>query len=56
MLFCSVTNGPFYDRLGWRALEPGRVLVGGSAPNGDLVMVIGDDAPLPDVLELEWSW
>jgi predicted N-acetyltransferase YhbS len=56
MLFCSAANVPFYGRLGWRTFERGRVLVGGSPPNGDLVMVIGDDAPVPDVLELEWSW
>jgi GNAT superfamily N-acetyltransferase len=56
MLFCSAANVPFYERLGWRPLERGRVLVGGSTPGDDVVMVIGGDAPLPDVLELEWSW
>jgi predicted acetyltransferase len=56
MLFCGVDVAPFYEALGWRALERGRVGVQEDPDSHDLVMVLGDEALLPDVLELEWSW
>ena len=56
MLFCGPEMIPFYERLGWRALPEGRVLVGGADLREDLVMVLGDEAALPDVLDLAWSW
>jgi predicted N-acetyltransferase YhbS len=56
MLFCDEGNVPFYERLGWRALELGRVVVTEHPDSDDRVMVLGDDQPLPDTLTLEWSW
>jgi GNAT superfamily N-acetyltransferase len=57
MLFCDRETEPFYDALGWQALEDGRVVVEehGGEPE-DLVMVLGDPARLPDVVRLDWSW
>lgn len=45
MLFCGPEMIPFYERLGWRALPEGRVLVGSADLHEDLVMVLGDDGP-----------
>jgi GNAT superfamily N-acetyltransferase len=57
MLFCDAEMEPFYGGLGWRVLEPGRVVVkdDGGEPE-DLVMILGDPDVLPEVLELGWSW
>ena len=57
MLFCDKETEPFYNALGWQALEPGRVVVkdDGGEPE-DLVMILGEPDVLPGVLELEWSW
>jgi predicted N-acetyltransferase YhbS len=54
MLFCGRPLQPFYARLGWQPLEPGRVLVEGREPD-DVVMTLGEPR-LPDVLRLDWSW
>jgi len=56
MLFCDPENAQFYERLGWRRLEIGRVLVDERAPVDLVVMILGDPSPLPAVLRLEWSW
>jgi predicted N-acetyltransferase YhbS len=56
MLFCDPDTAPFYEALGWRALARGRVVVLEDPDSDDLIMVLGDDALLPDVLQLEWSW
>jgi predicted acetyltransferase len=56
MLFCDEHNVGFYERLGWHALEHGRVTVREDPDSEDRVMVLGDDRLLPDVLTLEWSW
>jgi GNAT superfamily N-acetyltransferase len=57
MLFCGHDTVPFYARLGWHALEHGRVRVR-HHPGGDDddVMVLGRDELLPDRVTLEWSW
>jgi predicted N-acetyltransferase YhbS len=55
MLFCDPETVPFYARLGWHALEPGRITVRGVQPD-DVVMTYGSTASLPAVLDLEWSW
>ena len=43
MLFCDKETEPFYNALGWQALEPGRVIVedDGGEPE-DLVMILGE--------------
>ena len=56
MLFCDEHNRAFYERLGWGALAPGRVVVREDPDADDRVMVLGDDALLPERLTLEWSW
>jgi predicted acetyltransferase len=56
MLFCDEDNTPFYERLGWHALEHGRVAVRRDPESEDRVMVLGNDRLLPDTLTLEWSW
>jgi hypothetical protein len=56
MLFCDNETEPFYNALGWQALEPGRVVVEDDGEPEDLVMILGDRARLPDVLPLDWSW
>ena len=57
MLFCDRETEPFYNALGWQALEPGRVIVEEHGDEQeDLVMVLGDPGRLPDVLRLDWSW
>ena len=55
--FCDTETEPFYNALGWQALERGRVVVkdDGGEPE-DLVMILGERTRLPAVLELEWSW
>jgi hypothetical protein len=55
VLFCDESNVPFYSRLGWSRLEPGRVRVGGAIP-GDVVMAIGHADIVPRPLRLDWSW
>jgi len=56
MLFCDHDTIPFYGRLGWHALERGRVHVRHDPDGEDDVMVLGDDRLLPDQIPLEWSW
>jgi len=56
MLFCDEENVSFYERLGWHALAHDRVIVQENPDSEDRVMVLGDDALLPDTLTLEWSW
>jgi predicted N-acetyltransferase YhbS len=56
MLFCDHDTIPFYERLGWHALERGRVDVREHPDGEDDVMVLGDDRLLPDQVTLEWSW
>ena len=56
MLFCDEQNVPFYERLGWHALARDRVIVLEDPDSEDRVMVLGDDALLPDTLTLGWSW
>ena len=55
VLFCDESNVPFYERLGWVRLAPGRVIVGGAVPD-DVVMVLGDPAVLPDPLRTDRHW
>jgi len=57
MLFCDMETEPFYDALGWQALEHGRVVVkdDGGEPE-DLVMVLGEPTRLPEVLRVDRSW
>src|SRR5262245_13624236 len=47
---------PFYERLGWDALEHGRVAVQDDQHGDDDVMVLGDDGLLADRITREWSW
>jgi predicted N-acetyltransferase YhbS len=56
MLFCDEDTVPFYERLGWHPLEHGRVIARDDPDSEDAVMVLGDDALLPDQVTLEWSW
>jgi predicted acetyltransferase len=56
MLFCDAENVPFYGRLGWEALEAGRVVVAEHEDGEDRAMVLGDVHLLPDVVKLPWSW
>ena len=56
MLFCDRETIPFYERLGWHALDHGRVRVRPHPESDDEVMVLGDDQLLPNQLTLEWSW
>jgi len=56
MLFCDKETIPFYERLGWHTLEPGRVRVREDPDGDDTVMVLGDDGLLSDQVALEWSW
>ena len=56
MLFCDRDTIPFYTRLGWHALEQGRVHVRRDPQGDDDVMVLGDDGLLPDRIAVEWSW
>lgn len=56
MLFCDEENVPFYERLAWHALARDRVIVLEAPDSEDRVMVLGDDALLPDTLTLGWSW
>lgn len=55
MLFTASDTERFYARLGWATLDPGRIVVGGRAPD-DVVMILGNGSVLPDVLRLDWSW
>ena len=57
MLFCDLdVTVPFYERLEWHTLARDRVTVQENPDNEDRVMVLGDDALLPDRLTLGWSW
>ncbi len=56
MLFCDEENVPFYERLGWHPLARDRVIVQENPDSQDRVMVLGDDALLPDTVTLGWSW
>jgi predicted N-acetyltransferase YhbS len=56
MLFCDEKNVSFYERLRWHALARDRVIVHENPDSEDRVMVLGDDALLPDTLTLGWSW
>jgi len=56
MLFCDEETVPFYERLGWHALADDRVIVTEYPDSEDRVMVLGDDALLPDTLTVRWSW
>jgi len=56
MLFCDRVTVPFYERLGWHALEHGRVRVRTNSQDEDEVMALGDDSLLADQLMLDWSW
>ena len=55
MLFCDAVNAPFYERLDWRALPSGRVLVEGEIPDG-VLMLLGDDLIVPDPIRLPWMF
>jgi|SRR5215217_3510254 len=55
MLFCDARNVPFYERLGWNALPPGRVLVNGEVRD-DIVMILGDGDIVPDPFRLSRAW
>lgn len=55
VLFCDESNVPFYERLGWTRLQPGRVLVGGVIRD-DVVMALGDPSVVPDPLRADWPW
>jgi len=56
MLFCDAVNAPFYERLDWRALPPGRALVNGEIPDAVeyTLMFLGDDLIAPDPIRLPW--
>ena len=56
MLFCDEETVPFYERLGWHPLADDRVIVTEYPDSEDRVMVLGDDALLPDTLTVRWSW
>jgi predicted N-acetyltransferase YhbS len=56
MLFCDEETVPFYERLGWHAVAHDRVIVLENPNSEDRVMVLGDDALLPDTLAVGWSW
>jgi GNAT superfamily N-acetyltransferase len=56
MLFCSVDMVPFYERLGWRALEPGRVVVAEDHDSDDIVMALASEAPLPAEIHVDHPW
>ena len=56
MLFCDEETVPFYERLRWHVLAHDRVVVLEYPDSEDRVMVLGDDALLPDTLTLGWSW
>jgi predicted acetyltransferase len=56
MLFCDPENVPFYERLGWGALDVGRIVVAAHEDSEDRAMVLGDEHLLPDVVNLPWSW
>jgi predicted acetyltransferase len=56
MLFCDEENVPFYARLGWHAIERGRVVVRHDPDSEDRHMVLGDDRLIPDRLALDFSW
>jgi GNAT superfamily N-acetyltransferase len=55
VLFCDESNVPFYERLGWVSLAPGRVIVAG-AVRDDVVMALGDASVLPDPLRTDHAW
>jgi len=55
MLFCDAVDAPFYERLDWGALAPGRALVKGEIPDG-VLMILGDDLIAPDPIRLPWVW
>ena len=56
MLFCDEETISFYERLGWHVLAHDRVRVLEYPESEDRVMVLGDDALLPDTLAVRWSW
>ncbi|MEP6972812.1 MAG: GNAT family N-acetyltransferase [Actinomycetota bacterium] len=56
MLFCDPETVAFYERLEWRVLAPGRVMVKGAAPEHDRIMVLGESSVLPPALQVDRSW
>jgi hypothetical protein len=55
LLFTDGEHEPFYRRLGWRSVSAGSVLVGGREPE-DLVMYLGEESAMPNILRLDWQW
>jgi len=56
MLFCSDDMVPFYGRLGWRALEPGRVVVAEDHNDDDIIMALSSGTPLPAEIRVDHPW
>jgi GNAT superfamily N-acetyltransferase len=55
LLFTDQDLETFYSRLGWHSVNVGRILVQGREPE-DLVMSLGDEAGLPNIVRLDWQW
>jgi hypothetical protein len=55
LLFTDGEHEPFYRRLGWRSVSAGSVLVRGREPE-DLVMYLGEESAMPNILRLDWQW
>jgi GNAT superfamily N-acetyltransferase len=55
LLFTDQDLETFYSRLGWRSVNVGRILVQSREPE-DLVMLFGDEAGLPNIVQLDWQW
>jgi hypothetical protein len=55
LLFTDHDLETFYSRLGWHGVDRGRIVVQSREPE-DLVMSFGDEAGLPNVVQLDWQW
>jgi predicted acetyltransferase len=56
MLFCSIDTVPFYERLGWRALDAGRVVVAEDHNDDDTIMALASETPLPPEIHVDHPW